>query len=152
MFNVWGGDVTLGTEDKPVTYSLHTSGAFVWGNLHVYGNVYADNISSDKRIKKNIQDSKINALDIIKQIKHRQFDKKTDGKHYNIGYVAQEMEKIDENFVFKSPKTEKSEEMYYINELPIIATLSKAIQEQQEMIEKLENRIKEMEDKLNEIN
>ena len=122
------------------------------GNLNVSGNVYADNISSDKRIKKNIQDSKTNALDIIKQIKHRQFDKETDGKHYDIGYVAQEMEEIDENFVFKSPKTEKAEERYYINELPIIATLSKAIQEQQEMIEQLQIKIKEMEDKLNEIN
>ena len=151
-FNVWGGDVALGTEDKPVTYSLHTSGAFVWGNLNVSGNVYANNISSDRRIKENIQDSKTNALDIIKQIKHRQFDKKDDGKHYQIGYIAQEMEEIDENFVFKRPKTEQAEERYYINELPIIATLSKAIQEQQEMIEKLENRIKEMEDKLNEIN
>ena len=151
-FNCWRGSVTFGTEDKPTHFSLHASSAFMWGNLQVYGNVYADNISSDKRIKKNIQDSKINALDIIKQIKHRQFDKETDGKHYDIGYVAQEMEKIDENFVFKSPKTEQAEERYYINELPIIATLSKAIQEQQEMIEQLQIKIKEMEDKLNEIN
>ena len=148
-FNVWGGDVTLGTEDKPVTYSLHTSGAFMWGNLNVSGNVYANNISSDRRIKENIQDSKTNALDIIKQIKHRQFDKKDDGKHYQIGYIAQEMEEIDENFVFKRPKTEQAEERYYINELPIIATLSKAIQEQQEMIEQLQEKIKEMEEKLN---
>ena len=151
-FNCWGGLVTLGTEDEPVSFSLHASSAFMWGNLNVSGNVYANNISSDRRIKENIQDSKTNALDIIKQIKHRQFDKKDDGKHYQIGYIAQEMEEIDENFVFKRPKTEQAEERYYINELPIIATLSKAIQEQQEMIEKLENRIKEMEDKLNEIN
>ena len=151
-FNCWGGLVTLGTEEKPVNFSLHASSAFVWGNLNVSGNVYANNISSDRRIKENIQDSKTNALDIIKQIKHRQFDKKDDGKHYQIGYIAQEMEEIDENFVFKRPKTEQAEERYYINELPIIATLSKAIQEQQEMIEQLQIKIKEMEDKLNEIN
>ena len=151
-FNCWGGLVTLGTEEKPVNFSLHASSAFMWGNLNVSGNVYANNISSDRRIKENIQDSKTNALDIIKQIKHRQFDKKDDGKHYQIGYIAQEMEEIDENFVFKRPKTEQAEERYYINELPIIATLSKAIQEQQEMIEQLQIKIKEMEDKLNEIN
>lgn len=39
----------------------------------------------------------------------------------------------------------KIEERYYINELPIIATLSKAIQEQQEQINKLQNKIEELE-------
>ncbi len=151
--NCFGGTVMLGSDEKKVNFSVYPSaGAWIWGSLHVSGNVYADNISSDKRIKNNIKDSTVKALDIIKQIKHRQFDKKNDGKHYNIGYIAQEMEEIDTNFVLISPQTEKNEERYYINELPIIATLSKAIQEQQEMIEKLENRIKEMEDKLNEIN
>ena len=47
------------------------------------------------------------------------------------------MEKIDPNFVIIRPKTEETEERYYINELPLIATLSKAIQEQQEQIEQL---------------
>ena len=147
--NCWGGSVVFGTEDNKTTFTLFSSSANIWGNLFVDGNVYANNISSDKRIKENIQNSKINALDIIKQIKHREFDKKDDGKHYNIGYIAQEMEEIDENFVFKRPKTEQAEERYYINELPIIATLSKAIQEQQEMIEQLQIKIKEMEEKLN---
>ena len=149
-------------------YSLFTDKGYIRGNnlyivgsgtftdyLNCYkdincdGNVYANNISSDRRIKENIQDSQKNAINIIKQIKHRQFDKKDDGKHYNIGYIAQEMEEIDKNFVFKRAKTEQTEERYYINELPIIATLSKAIQEQQEMIEQLQEKIKEMEDKLN---
>ena len=151
--NCFGGSVMLGSAEKKVDFSVYSSaGAWIWDNLHVSGNVYADNISSDKRIKNNIKDSTVKALDIIKQIKHRQFDKKNDGKHYNIGYIAQEMEEIDTNFVLISPQTEKNEERYYINELPIIATLSKAIQEQQEIIEQLQIKIKEMEDKLNEIN
>jgi cell division protein FtsB len=33
---------------------------------------------------------------------------------------------------------------YYINELPIIATLTKAIQEQQAQIEELKNEIKKL--------
>ena len=72
---------------------------------------------------------------------HKEFDKKDDGKHYNIGYIAQDMEKIDPNFVIVRPKTENTEERYYINELPIIATLTKAIQEQQEQIEQQNNLI-----------
>lgn len=119
------------------------------GSITVHGNVYANNISSDKRIKENIQDSDINALEIIKKIKHKQFYKKDDKKHYDIGYIAQDMEEIDSNFVIKREKTEYEEERYYINELPIIATLSKAIQEQQEIIEQLQNKINELEEKIN---
>ena len=76
-----------------------------------------------------------------------EFDKKDDGKHYSIGYIAQDMEKIDPNFVIKRPadKKRKIKERYYINELPIIATLSKAIQEQQEQINKLQSKIEKLE-------
>ena len=61
------------------------------------------------------------------------------------------MEKIDPNFVFIKPKTEQLEERYYINELPIIATLSKAIQEQQEQIEDLKQIINKQQEQINKI-
>lgn len=83
-------------------------------------------------------------MDIIKQIKHKQFEMKEDNKHYDIGYIAQEMEKIDSNFVLKREKTENTEERYYINEIPILATATKAIQEQQEIIETLKTQVKEL--------
>ena len=58
------------------------------------------------------------------------------------------MEKIDENFVLKKPVTDKDGQVidykYYMNELPIVATLTKAIQEQQEMIESLQKQVKEL--------
>lgn len=133
------GDLCVGQPDA-------NAGGVVYGNFDIRGNVYANNISSDKRIKTKIKNSTINALDIIKKIKHRQFYK-DDGKHYDIGYIAQEMEQIDPNFVLIRPKTEKDDEMYYINELPIIATLSKAIQEQQKQIEKIQEE-KNEQDKL----
>lgn len=148
------GNVILGSENAETSFSVYDNNANFWGNLNVSGNVYADNISSDRRIKENIKDSTENAIDLIKKIQHKEFDKKDDGKHYKIGYIAQEMEKIDSNFVIKRPedKNRKVEERYYINELPLIATLTKAIQEQQQQIEQLQNKIKEMEEKLNEIN
>lgn len=96
--------------------------------------------ASDKRLKNNIQDTEYNALEKIKQIKHRQFDYKK-GTHINLGYVADELEEIDENLIFevgeekiKQPAIDK-----------IIPLLSKAIQEQQKQIETLENKIKELE-------
>ena len=150
-FHVAGGTIFLGTANKKATISMYPSTMLqIHGaDLNVDGNVYANNISSDKKIKKNIKNSSACALDIIKKIKHKEFDKKDDGKHYNIGYIAQEMEQIDPNFVIKRPadKERKIEERYYINELPIIATLSKAIQEQQEQINKLQSKIEELEAK-----
>lgn len=140
-FHVAGGTIFLGTANKKATISMYPSSMVqIHGaDLNVDGNVYANNISSDKKIKKNIKNSSACALDIIKKIKHKEFDKKDDGKHYNIGYIAQDMEKIDPNFVIKRPadKERKIKERYYINELPIVATLSKAIQEQQDQIEQL---------------
>ncbi len=138
--NVW-----LGSNEHPKDIIMHASvTATLYGNLDVQGSIYADNLTSDRRIKKNIKDSTVKAIDIIKKIKHKQFDKINDNKHYDIGFVAQEMEEIDPNFVLLKPKTDKTEETYYINELPIIATLSKAIQEQQEQIEKMQKEINEL--------
>ncbi len=145
LISVQNGSLQFGTTGNEVSFSLYVKSlATIHGNLDVEGNVYANNISSDKRIKKNIKNSDTCALDIIKKIKHKEFDKKDDGKHYNIGYIAQDMEKIDPNFVIMRPKTEKTEERYYINELPIIATLTKAIQEQQEQIEQQNNLIQSL--------
>lgn len=104
-------------------------------------NIYADNISSDGRLKENIKESIISALEIIKEIEVRSFDWKKDKRHIEAGFIAQEMEKIDENFVLKSPIKDSDgnivDNKYYINELPIIATLTKGIQEQQKEIEEL---------------
>jgi len=44
--------------------------------------------SSDMRLKENIKDSTIHALDIIKQIRHREFDWKDGTGHYDVGYIA----------------------------------------------------------------
>lgn len=146
------GHAMFGTSSNKVNFDVYpTVTANIWGNLDVDGNVYADNISSDRRLKKNIKNSSSKAIEIIKQIKHRQFEMKKDGSHYNIGYIAQELEKIDKNFVIKKEKNENSEERYYVNELPIIATITKAIQEQQELIEKLQENDKKKDKLISEL-
>ena len=117
------------------------------GFIDVIGNVYADNISSDKRLKENIEKSKINGLDIVNLFNVKSFDWKKDKKHVDAGIIAQEVEKIDENFVLKKPVLNKEKEVidyqYYINELPIIVTLIKAIQELSHQVEELEKQLKE---------
>ena len=141
--SAYGGTIRFGITGQEVSFDLYVKNmASIYGNLNVNGNVYANNISSDRRIKDNIKDCDVKALDIINKFQHKQFDKKDDGKHYNIGYIAQDMEQIDPNFVIKREKTDTLEERYYINELPIIATLSKAIQELSQQVKALQNEIK----------
>lgn len=123
--------------DASIDQIYVNSSAHFYCNLNVDGKVYADNISSDRKLKEDIEDSKVNALELIKRIKHRQFKMKKDGTHYDVGYIAQELEKIDKNFVMIREKTENTDERYYINELPIIATITKAMQEQQQQIENI---------------
>lgn len=105
--------------------------------------LYQTGDSSDIRIKNNIKDSSESAINIINKIHHKEFDKKDDNTHYKIGYIAQEMEQIDKNFVVKkhANKEKGVEERYYINQLPILATVTKAIQEQQAQIEELKKEI-----------
>lgn len=118
-----------------------------YGNIHCDGNVYAQNVS-DRRLKKNIKDVEDNALDNVKKMKVRSFDWKKDDSHVSYGFIAQELEEIDECYVLKqeikNDKGEITDYKYYQNEFPIIATLTKAIQEQQAQIEELQKEIKEL--------
>lgn len=82
---------------------------------------------SDSRLKKNISDTKVsNALEQILSIKHREFDWKDDNFHNDIGYVAQELEKINPRMVFKP---ENKNEMYSVNTFYMTGLITKSIQE-----------------------
>ena len=126
----------------------------IYANLHCSqdisadGNMYAQNFISDRRLKKNIKDVEDNALDNVKKMKVRSFDWKKDDSHVSYGFIAQELEEIDECYVLKqeikNDKGEITDYKYYQNEFPIIATLTKAIQEQQAQIEELQKEIKEL--------
>lgn len=111
--------------------TLSINGTTAWGI-----NVWA----SDKRLKNSIKNTKVNALDIIKQIKHREFKYNNNDNLVKIGYVADELQKIDEEMVFEvgEDKLKQPKESY------IIPLLSKAIQEQQEQIDNQNKLIKEL--------
>lgn len=112
--------------------------------LGAYG---VDAWASDKRLKRRIKDSKYNALDTLMKIKHRQFIYRKSNEKILIGYIADELQEIDENLIFEvGPQKIKQPSQSYI--IPI---LSKAIQEQQELISNQEERIKELENKVNKL-
>lgn len=103
--------------------------------------------TSDRNLKENIEDSEENALDKIKSIQHRKFDWIKDGTHQKNGVIAQELEEIDEEFVIKT--TFENETKYSINILNLLTTTTKAMQEQQLLIEQMQQKIIELEEKLN---
>ena len=94
--------------------------------------------SSDRRLKRNIKDTSVYALDIIKQIKHKEFDWIDSGRHIDVGYIAQEMEEISDDLVMKP---ESEDEYYGIDTFYLQGVMTKAMQEQQVIIESLQKEI-----------
>lgn len=100
--------------------------------------------SSDKRLKKNIKETTKKALDYIKQIKHFTYTWKNSDEKVDIGYIAQDLEKINKNFIRKRIyKKEDGKEDYdiQINTTNLLALVTKSIQEQQDEIEALKKEI-----------
>lgn len=112
-----------------------------------YGNVRVTCWQSDGRMKKNIADTEVRALDVINKISHRQCDWKSSGAHEDIIYIAQELEKVKASFVMKVPQTDEDgkviDEIYQINGEKIIPYLSKSIQELSEENTDLKNQLSE---------
>lgn len=150
------GNVVTTSEDNPTVKKLDIVDSSdgtrylqvaSWGNYIGGVNIW----TSDGRLKENIQGSNVNALDIIKQIKHRQFDwKNSPGKHEEIGYIAQEIKEVNEKFVLEVDQ-QNNEKLLQINETKIIPYLTKSIQEQQEEIEYIKRQMESQEQLINEL-
>ncbi len=127
------------------------NGIFFSRTLSMGGNEITNcaNVASDKRLKKDIEESDISAIDRIKKIKHKKFKWKKDNKKEEIGYIAQELEEIDPNYlrqnIDKDNNCNIKNDMYEVRILPILSTYTKAIQEQQQIIEKLVKRVEKLE-------
>lgn len=98
---------------------------------------------SDKRLKKEIKNTKVKALDTIKKIKHRQFKWKRNDDFVEVGFIAQELRKLNSNFVLKvdQPKGNKYKFLYQIDDTKILPYITKGMQELCEEFETLQNRI-----------
>jgi Chaperone of endosialidase len=99
--------------------------------------------SSDKRLKENIKDTELNALGIVNNLRVADFNFIEGSKSKQTGFIAQEVEKV---FPDMSSYDEHSD-TYGISMTTLIPVLTKAIQEQQELIKKLEQRIEQLERK-----
>lgn len=102
--------------------------------------------SSDIRLKENVKDSEVDALELINRIKIREFDWK-DGRHQNIGMVADEIEELDEKLAIGGGYTENGEmNTKSVDTFYLIGYLTKAIQELTDEIETLKRRLDDVTD------
>lgn len=81
--------------------------------------------SSDARLKTNIQDSQVDALNVINQIEMKEFDWIENKEHETIGMIAQQLQTIEPSLVYEDPSTGKLS----IKTTKFIPYLIKAIQQ-----------------------
>ncbi len=105
---------------------------------------------SDMRLKENIVPVS-NVLDQIKNIDVMRYTFKADKMHQaQLGYIAQNLEEHFPEFVSK-PDPENGKENYTVNYAGMSAVAIKAIQEQQEMIESLQQAMAKMQARLDQL-
>ncbi|VSC14733.1 PblB [Streptococcus pneumoniae] len=114
--------------------------AVVWWNQVGNGSVkYWMEQKSDRRLKENITDTAVKALDKINRLRMVAFDFIENKKHEEIGLIAQEAETIVPRIVSRDP--ENPDGYLHIDYTALVPYLIKAIQELNQKIEKMEKTI-----------
>ena len=114
--------------------------AVVWWNQVGEGTVkYWMDQKSDRRLKENITDTAVKALDKINRLRMVAFDFIESKKHEEIGLIAQEVETIVPRIVSRDP--ENPDGYLHIDYTALVPYLIKAIQELNQKIEKMEKTI-----------
>lgn len=134
VVEIYADVLVSGTRENGVNHTIWISDGDEFWEIRT-----AKETSSDRRLKDNIKNSTISALEIINKIKHRSFEWKKDKKHVDIGYIAQELEEINPNFVNHN----LVRDTYSINDFSILSTATKAIQELSIENKQLETKLEE---------
>lgn len=112
-------------------------------NLTLHGSAntfYIAITSSDEMLKDNIADTAEQALSQVNAIRHRSFTWKEGAIKEKLGYVAQELEKINARWVDHVPQPD-GKDMVQPRIDRIVPYLSKAIQELSARIDELERKV-----------
>lgn len=147
--------VTAGLGTGSDSLAVYSTGASAYRfRLRNDGQIFATSTTisaiSDQRFKENIRDLDVGISEIL-SLKPRTFDWKY-GKGKNIkndrGFIAQEFEQVFPDLIdeWKDPSSE-GEEPYKSVRQDLIPVLVKAIQEQQQMIETLQDKVAALEAK-----
>lgn len=144
---IGAGQTYAGTNDMGTLYSPYLSirGQFGGNTDYVTSKFYSGSVPSDVRLKKNIEDSIINALETIDRMQVRQFDWRANNAHQYIGFVADEIEKLDPNLTLGGGCDENGEmDIKQINSPYLLNYAIKAIQELYSIVKEQEKTIKQL--------
>ena len=114
---------------------------YLYGINSGYDWITIDSIASDRRIKTNIRESKIKALDVINKFKTYSFtrDYKEQIKDIQLGIMAQDVKEYMYDAFVENP-----DGIYSYEPFEMIPYLIKAIQELSEQNNKLKNKLEEI--------
>lgn len=144
------GYVVVSDSNADRVYSISNNANYlkVRGGLNTYHCTYSN---SDIRLKKNIDNTSItNALSVINSIKVRQFDWKETNIHQSIGFVADELEKLDPNFSQGGGVTKDGGiDVKSVNSFYLQGYIVKALQELSSQVLDLKQENKRLKQKLN---
>ena len=114
---------------------------YLYGINSGYDWITIDSIASDRRIKTNIRESKIKALDVINKFKTYSFtrDYKEQIKDIKLGIMAQDVKEYMPDAFIENP-----DGIYSYEPFEMIPYLIKAIQELSEQNNKLKNKLEEI--------
>lgn len=136
--NVDIAEGTLSNMQVLGTYTISSGAtADVWRHIdmHGYDIMNVDIVNpSDRKLKKEIMPTNINALEILHQIQPRQFKWKETNEYCELGFVADELESVKTKFV-----ADIGNGMQGIKLLETIPYLIKAIQELDDKVNNINN-------------
>ena len=132
--NMWDSEI-IGGGSNP----KGGNNAVVWWNQIGSGSVkYWIDKSSDRRLKENITQTAVNALDRIDNLDMVEFDFIKDKKHEEIGLIAQEVERIIPQAISRNP--DNPDDYLHIDYTALVPYLIKAIQELNQKLEEVNAR------------
>ncbi|MDD7758773.1 MAG: gp58-like family protein [Aerococcus suis] len=129
--------------NESTIFVVSNSGGRSYSSLHANLNLQGNSITnqSDKRLKKDIKETKIKALEIIQQMPFRSFKWRTSGESVDLGLIAQETPYIGFYDDFSDIWSIDSSQQIMLN--------SKAIQELLKEVNSLKDEIKKLKGMLN---
>jgi hypothetical protein len=116
-------NLRLNGSDVQTFVTFNLSGTTV-GSITAAGSVTSYNVTSDQRLKENIQDAD-SASALIDALQVRQYDWKEEGSHQRYGFVAQELVIVAPEAVHQP---EDSEQMMAVDYSKLVPMLVKEIQ------------------------
>jgi hypothetical protein len=113
--------IGIETSQTGTSYYLafYNSSSSLVGSISANGTTTSYNVTSDQRLKENIQDAE-SASSLIDSLQVRKFDWKADGSHQRYGFVAQELVTVYPEAVHQPIDTEDMMAVDYSKLVPLL--------------------------------